>query len=92
MQITEVRISPYKSGTDSYLKAFATLVFDNSLVVEGFKILKTPRGIFVAMPSRKTSSGDYRDVVYSITTELNDTIQKSILRAWEDELARPENN
>lgn len=90
MQITDVRIQLIKSPR-SKLLAFAELTFDDSLVIKDFQIFMSQRGAFVGMPSRKMPDGTWRETVFAIDTDLSERIQQTILRAYEDEVNRPEN-
>lgn len=90
MQITDVRIQRIKSPR-SKLLAFAELTFDDSLVIKDFQIFMSQRGAFVGMPSRKMPDGTWRETVFAINTDLSDRIKQTILRAYEDEVNRPEN-
>lgn len=90
MQITDVRIQLIKSPR-SKLLAFAELTLENALVVKDFQIFMSQRGPFVGMPSRKMPDGTWRETVFAINTDLSDRIKQTVLRAYEDEVNRPEN-
>jgi stage V sporulation protein G len=68
--------------------AFATLMFDDVLAIEGFRVLEGARGSsFVGWPSRKNPDGSFRDIVYPISGEFRDQVQAALLRAFDDEKA-----
>ena len=77
MQITEIRIR--KVEADSKLKAYVTVTFDNCFVVHNVKIIDGKTGLFIAMPSRRTSTGEYKDVAHPISPEFRTLLQDSIL-------------
>lgn len=77
MQITELRIR--KVEGEGKLKAYVTVTFDDCFVVHNVKIIEGQSGLFIAMPSRKTSSGEYKDVVHPIKPEFRNEIQEKIL-------------
>lgn len=81
MQITEIRIR--KVEAEGKLKAYVTLTFDNCFVVHNVKIIEGKTGLFIAMPSRKTSSGDYKDVAHPISPEFRTELQNMILAEYE---------
>lgn len=81
MQITEIRIR--KVEAEGKLKAYVTLTFDNCFVVHNVKIIEGKTGLFIAMPSRKTSSGDYKDVAHPISPEFRNELQDRILAEYE---------
>jgi len=88
MKITEIRIHCISQG-ESKLRAFATVTFDDALVVHDFRVIDGSRGLFVGMPCRKTKQGEWQDIVFPIATPLADQLRESILRAYQDEMARP---
>ncbi|HAE39649.1 MAG TPA: hypothetical protein DCG57_13585 [Candidatus Riflebacteria bacterium] len=90
MQITEVRIQIIKAPRNK-LMAFASLTLDDALVIKDFQIFSAPNGCFVGMPSRKMPDGTWRETVFAISTELSEQIKQTILRAYEDEISKPEN-
>ena len=88
MKITSIEISLLKEPKGR-LKGFATVTFDEALVVRGFRIFQSARGTSIAMPSVRKPDGTWEDVVFPITSVLNDTINAALIRAFEDETARP---
>jgi stage V sporulation protein G len=83
MQITEVRIF---LRNEERLKAYAAITFDDAFVVRNLKVVQGQKGIFVAMPSRKTSDGSYKDVAHPVNNEMRDLIEKKVLEAYEAKL------
>lgn len=81
MEITDIRIR--KLDTDSKLKAYVTITFDDSFVVHNVKIIDGKNGPFIAMPSRKTRSGEYKDVAHPINSSFRGTMQDDILKEYE---------
>ncbi len=82
MNITDVRIR--KINKESKMKASASITFDGAFVVHDIKIIQGDRGLFIAMPSRKTLDGDYRDVAHPISTESREELQAIILKAYDN--------
>ena len=81
MQITDVRIR--KIATDGKMKAIVSVTFDNEFVVHDIKVIEGQNGLFIAMPSRKTPDGEFKDIAHPINTETREKIQASILAAYE---------
>jgi stage V sporulation protein G len=81
MQITEIRIR--KVPAEGKLLGYVTVTFDNCFVVHNVKIIEGKEGKFIAMPSRKTSSGEYKDVAHPISPEFRQTLQDAILSEYE---------
>lgn len=89
MQITDVRITLLKKP-EGKVRAFASVVFDGQLAIHDFRVIEGARGRFVSMPARKDAAGGFRETVQPVNAEMDRMLQTVILRAFEDELARPE--
>lgn len=81
MTITDVRIR--KIATEGKMKAIVSITFDNEFVVHDIKIIEGQNGLFIAMPSRKTPDGEFKDIAHPINTDTREKIQTSILKAYE---------
>ena len=81
MDITDIRIR--KVDTEGKLKAYVTITFDDCFVVHNLKIISGQAGTFVAMPSRKTKKGEYKDIAHPINSEFRNMIQSKILDEFE---------
>ena len=87
MEITEVRV---QVSDDRKVKAHSSVTFDNILVVHGIKILDGRKGVFVAMPSKR--SGDkFKDLVHPLNTEFRKQIQDRVLFEYEKTLREADN-
>jgi stage V sporulation protein G len=82
MQITDIRIR--RVNSDGKLKAYVTVTLDDCFVVHNVKIIEGKNGVFIAMPSRKTKSGEYKDVAHPINSDFRTELQDSILQAYEN--------
>ncbi len=85
MEITDIRVR--RVAVDGKLKAYVTLTFDKCFVIHNVKIIEGKSGVFIAMPSRRTKSGEYKDVAHPITTEFRNVLQQRILGAYETSVA-----
>jgi stage V sporulation protein G len=81
MQITDVRVR--KIATEGKMKAIVSVTFDNEFVVHDIKVIEGQNGLFIAMPSRKTPDGEFKDIAHPINTLTREKIQKSILDEYE---------
>ena len=81
MTITDVRIR--KIASDGKMKAIVSVTFDNEFVVHDIKVIEGQNGLFIAMPSRKTPDGEFKDIAHPINTETREQIQKAILDEYE---------
>jgi stage V sporulation protein G len=82
MEITDIRIR--RVDADGKLKAYVTVTFDDCFVVHNVKVIEGKSGTFIAMPSRKTKTGEYKDVAHPINSEFRQTLQQKILEAYEN--------
>lgn len=84
MQITDVRIR--KVEKDGKMKAVASITIDNEFVIHDIKIIDGEKGLFIAMPSRKSSDGEYRDIAHPINSATRDNLQQLILNKYQEEI------
>ncbi len=87
MRITDVRVR--KMTQDSKMKAIVSITIDDEFVVHDIKVIEGEKGLFIAMPSKKASDGEYRDIAHPINSETRDRIQKIILESYENALLEP---
>ena len=80
MNITDVRIR--KIGNEGKMKAVASVTFDNEFVVHDIKVIEGQSGLFIAMPSRKTPDGEYRDIAHPINSETRERLQSLVLERY----------
>ncbi|MDR0657162.1 MAG: septation regulator SpoVG [Treponema sp.] len=81
MEITDIRVR--KVTGEGKLKAYVTVTFDNCFVVHNVKIIEGKTGVFIAMPSRKTRAGEYKDVAHPINPEFRAALQQRILDTYD---------
>jgi len=81
MEITDIRVR--KVAGEGKLKAYVTITFDECFVVHNVKIIEGKTGVFIAMPSRKTRAGEYKDVAHPIHPEFRAELQKKILDKYD---------
>ncbi len=81
MQVTEIRIR--KVEGEGKLRAYVTVTFDDCFVVHNVKVIEGKTGLFIAMPSRKTANGEYKDVAHPISPEFRNALQEKILGEYE---------
>ncbi len=84
VQITDVRIR--KINTEGKMKAIVSVTFDDQFVVHDIKIIEGQNGLFIAMPSRKTPEGEFKDIAHPINSETRGYIQNAILSEYEESL------
>ena len=84
MHITDIRIR--KINMDSKMKAVVSVTFDNALVIHDIKVIEGADKLFVAMPSRKTPEGEFKDIAHPINMEMRDALEKGILEKYQTAL------
>ena len=81
IDITDVRVMNVNSS--NRVKAIASITINNCFVVNDIKLVESQNGLFIAMPSRKTLSGEFRDIAYPINPETRQLIQNAIISKYE---------
>ena len=81
MNITDVKVFLRESNQ---LKAFVNIVIDDAFIVRNIKVIEGDNGLFVAMPSRRVSSGEYRDIAHPINTETRNMIENIIIEKYKE--------
>ena len=89
MKITDIRIRIVKKD-DNKLKAVASLTIDDCFAVHDIKVIEGNQGLFVAMPSRKTPEGNFKDIVHPLDTGTREEITKLVLDEYNKVLAEGE--
>jgi len=88
MIVTDVRMR--KVLPEGKMKAIVSITLDNAFVVHDVKVVEGQNGLFVAMPSRKTPTGEFRDIAHPISQEARDMIQEKVLETYQIALAEEE--
>lgn len=81
MEITDIRIK--KVAGESKMKAVASVTFDNAFAVHDVKVIEGPEKLFVAMPSRRTPDGEYRDIAHPINSDMRQALESRVLAAYD---------
>ena len=81
MNITDVRVR--KISKEGKMKAVVSVTIDDEFVVHDINVIEGYKGLFIAMPSRRSSDGEYRDVAHPINTSTRERLQAVILEAYE---------
>ena len=81
INITEVKV--VKIENNIRVKGIASITIDDSFVVHDIKIIENERGLYVAMPSRRLPSGEFKDIAHPINAEARELIQKAVINEYE---------
>ena len=87
MKITDVRVR--KVAKEGKMKAVVSITIDEEFVVHDIKVIEGEKGLFIAIPSRKASDGEYRDIAHPINSLTRDSIQTMILDRYEEAIMKP---
>lgn len=85
MNITDVRVR--KVAKEGKMKAVVSITIDEEFVVHDIKVIEGEKGLFIAMPSRKATDGEYRDIAHPINSDTRERIQSIILEKYEEVMA-----
>ena len=85
MNITDVRVR--KVAKEGKTKAVVSITIDEEFVVHDIKVIEGEKGLFIAMPSRKATDGEYRDIAHPINSSTRDKIQTIILEKYQEAAA-----
>lgn len=80
MEVTDVRLR--RVQTDGRMRAIASITLDNEFVVHDIRVIDGNTGLFVAMPSKRTPDGDFRDIAHPINSGTRTKIQEAVLAAY----------
>lgn len=86
INITDVKIR-YVNTDNSKLKAIASIIIDDCIAIHDIKVLNGDNGIFIAMPSRKTPDGEFKDIAHPINTQARSALSKRIIEAYNQAVA-----
>ncbi|GGL64102.1 septation regulator SpoVG [Sporolactobacillus putidus] len=81
MEITDVRLRLV--NTDGRMKAIASITIDKEFVVHDIRVIDGNNGMFVAMPSKRTPDGEFRDIAHPITSNTREKIQTAVLNEYQ---------
>lgn len=88
MKITDVRVR--KIAKEGKMKAIVSITLDEEFVVHDIKVIEGEKGLFIAMPSKKATDGEYRDIAHPINSDTREKIQATILDSYEQALQEPD--
>ena len=82
MKITDVRVR--KTNKEGKMRAVVSITLDDEFVIHDIKVIEGERGLFIAMPSKKSADGEYRDIAHPINSATREKLQTMILEAYEN--------
>ncbi|BCU53235.1 stage V sporulation protein G [Staphylococcus auricularis] len=82
MKVTDIRLR--KIQTDGRMKALVSITLDESFVVHDLRVIEGNSGLFVAMPSKRTPDGEFRDIAHPINSEMRQEIQDAVMKVYDE--------
>ncbi|MCM3740054.1 septation regulator SpoVG [Oceanobacillus luteolus] len=80
MEVTDVRLR--RVNTEGRMRAIASITLDQEFVVHDIRVIDGNNGLFVAMPSKRTPDGEFRDIAHPINSNTRNKIQDAVLEAY----------
>lgn len=82
MKVTDVRLR--KIQTDGRMKALVSITLDEAFVIHDLRVIEGNSGLFVAMPSKRTPDGEFRDIVHPINSDMRQEIQDAVMKVYDE--------
>ncbi|MCJ1785580.1 septation regulator SpoVG [Mammaliicoccus sciuri] len=82
MKVTDVRLR--KIQTDGRMKALVSITLDDAFVIHDLRVIEGNSGLFVAMPSKRTPDGEFRDIAHPINSEMRQEIQEAVMKVYDE--------
>lgn len=86
MNITDIRVRKVNSSTGK-MKAVVSVTIDDAFVVHDIKVIEGTEKLFIAMPSRKTPDGEFKDIAHPINASTREELETKILAEYEKAMA-----
>ena len=86
MQITDVRVR--KLSKEGRMKAVVSITLDDQFAVHDIKVIEGESGLFLAMPSRQSGNGEYKDIVHPINADTRKLLERTILKCYQEAASR----
>jgi len=81
VEITDVRLR--RVSTEGKMRAIASITINEAFVVHDVRIIDGNNGMFVAMPSKRTADGEFRDIAHPINSQTREIIQNAVIKEYE---------
>lgn len=83
MNITDVRLRKV-NNQDTRMKALVSITFDDAFVIHDLRVIEGNNGLFVAMPSKRTPDGEFRDIAHPIHSDMRQHVQEEVMKVYEE--------
>lgn len=82
MKVTDVRLR--KIQTDGRMKDLVSITLDEAFVIHDLRVIEGNSGLFVAMPSKRTPDGEFRDIAHPINSDMRQEIQDAVMKVYDE--------
>lgn len=82
MKVTDVRLREIQ--TDGRMKALVSITLDEAFVIHDLRVIEGNSGLFVAMPSKRTPDGEFRDIAHPINSDMRQEIQDAVMKVYDE--------
>ncbi|UXR69765.1 MULTISPECIES: septation regulator SpoVG [unclassified Staphylococcus] len=82
MKVTDVRLR--KIQTEGRMKALVSITLEDAFVIHDLRVIEGNSGLFVAMPSKRTADGEFRDIAHPINSEMRKEIQDAVMKVYDE--------
>ena len=82
MKVTDVRLR--KIQTDGRMKALVSITLDEAFVIHDLRVIEGNSGLFVAMPSKRTPDGEFRNIAHPINSDMRQEIQDAVMKVYDE--------
>ncbi|AVQ34087.1 septation protein SpoVG [Staphylococcus muscae] len=82
MKVTDVRLR--KIQTEGRMKALVSITLEDAFVIHDLRVIEGNSGLFVAMPSKRTADGEFRDIAHPINSDMRQEIQDAVMKVYEE--------
>ncbi|WP_447550311.1 septation regulator SpoVG [Staphylococcus epidermidis] len=82
MKVIDVRLR--KIQTDGRMKALVSITLDEAFVIHDLRVIEGNSGLFVAMPSKRTPDGEFRDIAHPINSDMRQEIQDAVMKVYDE--------
>ena len=82
MKVTDVRLR--KIQTDGRMKALVSITLDEAFVIHDLRVIEGNSGLFVAMPSKRTPDGEFRDIAHPINSDMRQEIKDAVMKVYDE--------
>ena len=88
MHVTDVRVR--RIAREGKMRAVVSITIDSVFVVHDIKVIEGEKGLFIAMPSKKSADGEYRDIAHPMNSETRSMLEEIILKSYEESALQEE--